>query len=50
MKNILSRKVLVPFNGLGGNLKKNLLVALQNNLEGKCSTEGYIKNNSIQVI
>lgn len=50
MKNILSRKVLLPFNRLGGNLKKNLLVDLQNNLEGKCSAEGYIKNNSIQVI
>ncbi len=50
MKNILNRRVLLPFNLLGGNLKKNLLVTLQNNLEGKCSTDGYIKNKSIQVI
>ncbi len=50
MKNVLDRKVLLPFNKLGGNLKKNLLVTLQNNLEGKCATEGYIKNKSIQVI
>ena len=50
IKSILQRKVVLSFDLLGGNLKKNLLVSLQNNLEGKCSTEGYIKKKSIQVI
>lgn len=50
MKNILTRKVILPFNLVGGNLKKNLLVKIKNNLEGKCTTEGYIKKDSIQII
>ena len=50
IKSVLQRKVVLSFDLLGGNLKKNLLVSLQNNLEGKCSTEGYIKKKSIQVI
>jgi len=50
IKSVLQRKVVLSFDLLGGNLKKNLLVSLQTNLEGKCSTEGYIKNKSIQVI
>lgn len=50
IKSVLQRKVVLSFDLLGGNLKKNLLISLQQNLEGKCSTEGYIKNKSIQVL
>ena len=50
IKSVLQRKVVLSFDLIGGNLKKNLLISLQQNLEGKCSTEGYIKNKSIQVL
>ena len=31
-------------------MKQNILLELKNNLEGKCSTEGYIKKDSIQIV
>jgi DNA-directed RNA polymerase subunit E'/Rpb7 len=50
MKNILTRKVVLTFNLLGNNIKENLKISLKKDLEGKCSSEGYIKNNSINII
>ena len=36
MKNLLHRKVILPFNVIGNNMKQNILLELKNNLEGKC--------------
>ena len=47
--NLMSRKVLLPFNLIGENIKDNLHQKLQI-LEGKCINEGYVKPNSINII
>ena len=43
IRNILTRKVKLPFNVLGNNIESNILQQLNNNLSGKCVCEGYIK-------
>lgn len=50
MKNVLNRSIQIPFESVGENIKENLLLHLQNTLEGKCSKEGYIKNDSINIL
>lgn len=50
IKNMLQREVILPFNVISSNMKQNILNELKTNLEGKCSTEGYIKNDSIQIV
>ena len=50
MKNIISRKVILPFNLLGNNIEYNIKLSLSEDLEGKCSSEGYIKKNTINII
>ena len=39
MKNIISRKVILPFNLLGNNIEYNIKLSLSEDLEGKCSSE-----------
>ena len=46
----LTRKLKVPFTVVGSNFDSILLDNLKEQLEGKCSTEGYIKPNSINII
>ena len=46
MKNLLSRKISIPFQNIGGNIKENIKRTLENDLYNKCSKEGYIKNTS----
>ena len=43
MKNILTRKISLPFQSIGSNIKANILKTLEEKLYGKCSKEGYIK-------
>lgn len=50
MKNVLTRKVLIPFENVGSNIKEILENLLRNRLEGKCVVEGYIKPDSVEVI
>ena len=50
MKNIISRKVILVFNLLGNNIEYNIKLSLSEDLEGKCSSEGYIKKNTINII
>ena len=50
MKNLLSRKISIPFQNIGGNIKENIKRTLENDLYNKCSKEGYIKTNSINII
>jgi DNA-directed RNA polymerase subunit E'/Rpb7 len=50
MKNVLTRKVHMPFNAIGQNIKENIEEYLKKNIEGKCIDEGYIKNDSINIL
>ena len=48
-KNILVRKVILPFSTVGKNIDFNIKQKLLC-IEGKCAAEGYIKPNSINII
>lgn len=50
MKNILTRKVVVPFKLVGHNIQENIKNNLEKKLYNKCSKEGYIKTNSIKIL
>jgi DNA-directed RNA polymerase subunit E'/Rpb7 len=50
MKNVLTRKVHMPFNAIGQNIKENIEEYLKKDIEGKCIDEGYIKNDSINIL
>ena len=50
MKNVLSRKISLPFKSIGSNIKVNIKKILESTLYGKCAKEGYIKNNSINIL
>ena len=49
-KNIITRKVKVPFKHEGGNIEHIISEKLRETLEGKCINEGYIKRNSVNII
>ena len=49
-KNIITRKVQLPFKYIGGNIEKLITENLKEKMEGKCINEGYIKRNSINVL
>ena len=50
MDNILTRKVIVPFNLIGKNINEILRILISKNLEGRCASEGYIKRGSVVII
>ena len=50
MKNIIDRKIKLPFRLVGGNINQIILQKLSRQLEGRCSNEGFIKPNSISII
>jgi len=50
MKNAIARKVNLPFNVIGENLKENIEKTLQTEIEGRCIDEGYIRPNSIVIV
>lgn len=47
---ILTRKVPLDFSYIGSNTKANLEKWVQQELEGKCGIEGYIRPNSTNVL
>tara|TARA_B100000945_G_C20301888_1_gene558461 strand:- start:129 stop:710 length:582 start_codon:yes stop_codon:yes gene_type:complete len=49
-KNVITRKITIPFNSIGGNIKEIIVNKLKINLEGKCVNEGYVKKDSINVL
>lgn len=49
MENMLSRKVAINYNLIGSNINKVLETELKNTMEGKCTSDGYIKPDSIRV-
>ena len=50
MKNAITRKVSLPFNVIGENLKENIEQTLQKEIEGRCIDEGYIRPGSIVIV
>ncbi len=48
--NVLTRKILIPFNKIAENIKENLESILKKDLEGMCTMEGYIQKQSIEVM
>jgi len=50
VKNILTRKIFIPFNSIGSNIKLNIKTILEDTLYKKCCQEGYIKDNSIKIL
>ena len=48
--NVLKRRVYLNISEIGRNLMAIIQLKLQNDYEGKCTNEGYIKNNSIRII
>ncbi len=50
MRNVVTRKVRIPFTNVGSNIKEIIQTKLQRSLEGKCAKEGYVKSGSITVI
>ena len=49
-KNMLTRKIVLPFTSIGGNLNEILKEKLEEDLYNKCCKEGYIKSDSIRIV
>tara|TARA_B100000902_G_C27317957_1_gene922475 strand:+ start:4178 stop:4756 length:579 start_codon:yes stop_codon:yes gene_type:complete len=49
-KNVLTRRILLPFNSIGSNIRENIKKQLEDKLYNKCTKEGYIKNHSIVIL
>tara|TARA_Y100001970_G_C14219695_1_gene851887 strand:+ start:1063 stop:1635 length:573 start_codon:yes stop_codon:yes gene_type:complete len=47
---LISRKITIPYKNLGGNIKEVLQKKLENQLEGRCNIEGFIKSSSINIL
>ena len=43
MKNVITRKIHLPFTSIGENIKENIEEFLRLQIEGKCIDEGYIR-------
>ena len=50
MKNILTRKIVLPFVLLGSNMKELLSQKISELYEGKCIKEGFVKKKSCKII
>ena len=50
MKNVSTRRILLPFHSVGSNIRENIQAKIEENLYNKCSKEGYIKNKSIKIL
>ena len=50
MKNIMTRRVKLPFQIIGNNLKQVLQDNLKKRIEGRCVNEGFVKAESINII
>ena len=47
---VINKKVSIPMNNIGSNLQNNILQIIENEVTGKCITEGFIKPNSIKIL
>ena len=49
-RSILSQKVILSINSIGGDTNEIIEKMLQDKVEGKCITEGYVKRQSLHII
>lgn len=49
-KIIISKKVYINFSQIDKNINNKILDILKNDIENKCITEGFVKNNSVKII
>lgn len=47
---VITKRCQIPIYQLSNNIQKTILNILRNEFEGKCSNEGYIQKNSINVL
>lgn len=50
MKNMITRRVSLPMNKIGKNIKPILEKIISSQIDGKCAVEGYIKPGSINIL
>tara|TARA_Y100000389_G_scaffold94271_1_gene90918 strand:- start:581 stop:1177 length:597 start_codon:yes stop_codon:yes gene_type:complete len=50
LTSIICKRLVINFNQVDQNIKATLLKKLKFEIEGKCNIEGFIKNNSINII
>ena len=50
MPSMITRKVLIPMEKIGKNIKPVLEKIVSSQVEGKCIVEGYIKPSSVKVV
>ena len=50
MKNVLTRKLSLPFKDIGSNIEQLIHENLESRFEGKCINEGFVKPNTINII
>ena len=50
MQNVLTRRIYLPFESIGNNIRENIQKKLEEDLYNKCSKEGYIRNKSIKIL
>ena len=50
IKNIITKKISVPIKYIGTNIAYVIEKILNDNFEGKCSVEGYVKRGSTKII
>jgi DNA-directed RNA polymerase subunit E'/Rpb7 len=49
-QSVISKKVIIPFEQIGGSLKQQLEKNISRDIEGKCIVEGYIEPKSVKVL
>jgi len=47
---IITRKISLPYQYVGSNLKEIIQKKLSNELENKCSVEGFVRSNSVRIV
>jgi DNA-directed RNA polymerase subunit E'/Rpb7 len=47
---VITRKVAIPYQSVGSNLKQLIQQKLVNELERKCTVEGYVRSNSVRIL
>ena len=47
---LITKKIVLPYNSIGKNIKETIENAICRTVEGKCIVEGYVKIGSIKII
>lgn len=50
MRNVITRRIRLPFTAVGNNIRENIQFELKREFEGKCVKEGYIKEGSVRTV